>query len=280
MEKNAIIRDLKREKKTRHDNVNLGVNELKGLLVQDTERDIDVYRQMGISGQFEQVLDEKSKVITEKNIAKEFGTDDVVHIDDIERVAIKYNLRFLETKRYNGYVEAGLARTVQDFCDEHNVIVGNATRDLYILAREEDFNLDNRPVPITPPKDLDPILFYRIMPDDHKDRNYYKMVTKWGNDLSPSRAISAWKYKDIGTVWSHTFFKWFLYMYTFMTAISFLFIQGFEAFSISRTIFSLILGAVVAFLAVTDVDKWESVEDITTDKLWNDEHKRSRKWYR
>jgi hypothetical protein len=186
----------------------------------------------------------------------------------------------LPTKYYKGYVETSLAKEVQNFCKKHDLKLENAASEMYILAREEDFNLEERPIPIKEPVNLDPILFYRPSVSDYKDRNYYKMVTKWGNDLTPKRAISAWKYKSNTNIYLHTWYKWFVYIYTFLTAISLFFIDGFSAFSWSRLITSVLFSALIAYLAITDVDEWEPVDGITTKEMWNDTEKRNRKWYR
>jgi len=276
--KNVILDNLKKEKRTRQSHVD--ISDVKGLLAENNTRDVEIYRQMGISGEIEKKLDEKAKVITEQRIEKEFGCNDIIHIDDIEKVAVKYNLRLLKTENYNGHIEAGLARQVEEFCTKHDIILENATRDLYILAREEDFNLEERPLPPVPAKDFDPILFYRVMPDDYKDRNYYKIVTKWGNDLSPRRELLSWKYRDNNTVFAHTLFKWFLYTYSFFTAIALLGMDGFMAFNPWRMGLSLIVAGVFATLSVVDVEDWEAIEGITTKEMWNDKHKRNRKWYR
>lgn len=278
--KNVIIDNLKQEKKDRQKTVDYNLSEVKGLLAQDTSRDIDIYRQMGISSTFEKKLDEKSKVVTEKKIEEEFGCNDIIHIDDIEKVAVKFNLRFLETKRYKGHVETGLAKQVEEFCEKHNLKFGNTSSDFYILAREEDFNLEERPLPPVPAKDFDPILFYRVMPDDYNDRNYYKIVTKWGNDLSPARALTSWKYKNNSTVFTHTLFRWFLYVYSLFTVIALMGIDGFTAVSPSRMIASLFFAGIFATLSVIDVDDWKPIEGTTTKEMWNDKHKRNTKWYR
>lgn len=123
----------------------------------------------------------KEKLDRIQNRLKSYDKDRVYHISQIEKLCVKYHLRFLSTEYFKGSVDAELASKVSTF-----EVAMNEPLDRYsfkIAAPASSFQLEARP--------KDPLLFYDLGDD------YYYLVHKWGNDLSVFRTVlryltSAW----------------------------------------------------------------------------------------
>lgn len=118
-----------------------------------------------------------------------YNQERVFHISQIESIAKKYHLRFLNSQLYNGSVDSELAIKITTFetaydviCQSHNGY--SCGTNTYIMAPARSFALEKKP--------KDPLFFYQI------NTEYYYLVHKWGNDLSIFRRL-------FGVLSSHTF---------------------------------------------------------------------------
>ncbi len=122
-------------------------------------------------------------------------TDKIFHIDQIQKTAIDYRLRFLESHRFkNGFPEEVIVEI-----KKLETIHGTKLTNFMVMAPTNAFKLDNYD---------DPLLFASIGND------YYYLVHKWGKEFSNLRKFEVLPFKNLG--W-FTFFS--LVVSIFLTAI-------------------------------------------------------------
>jgi len=111
----------------------------------------------------------------------DFNTDKlesskIYHINQIEQICINYRLRFLDSKYFKGKLPYEAISKIKTLEEEHQTDL----RGFKIMAPSKLFKLENAD---------DPLLFAPIGND------YYYLIHKWGNDLSPFRRIMMWPFK-------------------------------------------------------------------------------------
>jgi hypothetical protein len=100
----------------------------------------------------------------------------IYHINQIEQICINYRLRFLDSKYFKGKLPYEAISKIKTLEEEHETDL----RGFKIMAPSKLFKLENAD---------DPLLFAPIGND------YYYLIHKWGNDLSPFRRIMMWPFK-------------------------------------------------------------------------------------
>lgn len=105
----------------------------------------------------------------------------------IKDICIKYDLRMLPTRYYQGAIDVDLADKIEDFLEKNNLAMNEG--EFFILAPVESFETVEKIVP----RNVDPILFYRT----DKNRNRYStsagedetftQIHNWGNDFTELR---------------------------------------------------------------------------------------------
>jgi len=100
----------------------------------------------------------------------------IYHIKQIEQICINYRLRFLDSKYFKGKLPYEAISKIKTLEEEHETDL----RGFKIMAPSKLFKLENAD---------DPLLFAPIGND------YYYLIHKWGNDLSPFRRIMMWPFK-------------------------------------------------------------------------------------
>lgn len=96
----------------------------------------------------------------------------------IERMCVKYRLRFLPGGLFKGEVPAQAVLAVRALERE----VGEAVTSFMVMAPAERFKLCD--------SEVDPLLFVPI-----GEQRYY-LVHKWGHDLSTLRSVAYWPVRD------------------------------------------------------------------------------------
>lgn len=105
-------------------------------------------------------------------------TDKIHHISQIKDVCIDYRLRFLDQMYFKGDLPKEALDKISSIEKEHNTILTG----FKIMAPSVLFRLK---------KTDDPLLFVPLGND------YYYLIHKWGNDLSPFRKLMMWPFKNI-----------------------------------------------------------------------------------
>lgn len=108
-------------------------------------------------------------------------TQRIFHINQIERIAIRYRLRFLSSTRFKGTIPAEAISQIRQLEQQHDTVLNG----FKILAPLELFTVE---------KADDPLLFYPL-----GDEHYY-LIHQWGNDVSPYRAMKYWALQRVGNL--------------------------------------------------------------------------------
>lgn len=98
----------------------------------------------------------------------------VYHIDEIKRICVKYNFKFLSPELYKGKISSTLGASMVEH--EKECTYGVSSYSYKLLAPRESFQKVYDP---------DPILFYSL------GNNYYEVVERWGKDITFMRRIRA-----------------------------------------------------------------------------------------
>ncbi len=97
-------------------------------------------------------------------------TDEIFHISTIKNVCIDYRLRFLESHFFKNTIPEEAISKITNLEKSHNTKLNG----FMIVAPSKAFNLVSYD---------DPLLFAPI------GNNYYYLIHKWGNDMTPFRKI-------------------------------------------------------------------------------------------
>ena len=101
----------------------------------------------------------------------------IFHSNDIKALCINYRLRFLDAHFFKGDVPAEAISKMRQLEQDHQTKL----EGLKIIAPAKLLKLENAD---------DPLLLASIGND------YYYLIHKWGNDLSPFRKWTMWPYKS------------------------------------------------------------------------------------
>lgn len=166
--------------------------QVKGLLENESAEDRRILREMGLNKHVNVAMNNHGKLIELEKFDRQFEGN-VFHVDVIEKFCVGYRLKFLRARDYSGTIDAQLPAKIKEFCKKNDVSMDAATLDykFFMLAPAECFNLQTVVI------DRDPALFYKV------DDNYYKLVYKWGNDFSITRAIIGWRWSTVSNFILH-----------------------------------------------------------------------------
>lgn len=156
------------------------VKEVKMLIESNAKEEIDILKQMGLGSNILKAEQQTKKYLSAKEISDKYEGE-VYTIDQIKHLAIKYNLRFLNTKHFTGSVPSELGSILLRFKEKHLLSEYDIRDKFFILAPAKVFKLTKRPI--------DPLLFYKVY-DRNTDEIMYKLVHKWGDDFNITRRIS------------------------------------------------------------------------------------------
>ncbi|MDT0642960.1 hypothetical protein RM553_08965 [Zunongwangia sp. F363] len=109
---------------------------------------------------------------------EQLETNRIFHINDIEKICVHYRLRFLSTKYFKGEIPYEALMEIKKLEKQHET----ALKGFRIIAPSKLFKLENAD---------DPLLLAPMGND------YFYLVHKWGNDLSPFRRILMWPFKTL-----------------------------------------------------------------------------------
>lgn len=119
--------------------------------------------------------------IVNKLYIDKLESDKVFHLDAIREICITYRLRFLDSKYYKLDIPEEAYTKIKQLEAEHKT----SLHSFKILAPAKALKLKNYD---------DPLLFVSM------GNNYYYLIHKWGNDLSPFRKWKALPYKNFGNL--------------------------------------------------------------------------------
>ena len=124
----------------------------------------------------------------------------IFHLDHIKKICIDYRLRFLDIKYFKNDLPNEAFKKIDVIEKLHDTKLG----EYKVMAPSILFRLK---------KTDDPLLFVPLGND------YFYLVHKWGNDLSPMRKLFMWPFKNIWNLLISIFI--FSLVVTELTPISF-----------------------------------------------------------
>lgn len=102
----------------------------------------------------------------------------VFHQDDIYNLCVTYRLRFLDSSLFKAKIPYEAISKIKEIEKKHQTTL----KGFKIAAPSSLFKLENAD---------DPLLFAPIGND------YYYLIHKWGNDMSPFRKLMMWPFKTL-----------------------------------------------------------------------------------
>lgn len=175
------------------------LEEVKSLLLREENREREILSALGVDSCVQQYEDKQSVYLEKQSLKKKYATD-VFHVDQIKDLCIEYDLRFLSSRLYKGWIDNELGLKVKKFVDQHKISEYDLDTSFYIMAPEKQFELKNIEIA---PKEYDPLLFYKI------DDEHYTLVHQWGSDLNGLRYITAFRKRSFRHSQIHLFFVLF-----------------------------------------------------------------------
>ena len=171
------------------------VKDVKLLIEGDSIEDQRILSNLSNKSQFTVIQERKHKnsILEKKN---QIYNGKVYTINQIKKLAIDYNLRFLESKHYTGSFDVEVSAKLKEFAGiakEKTVLDEYSLKNnFYILAPESMFEIQEVKIP---KKQLDPLIFYKI-DDDH-----YRLIHKWGNDFTVMRYLKGFRWRGYYPQW-------------------------------------------------------------------------------
>lgn len=199
------------------------------LIAEKGQEDYEMLQKLGMHSSLLRRSEIKGIKMELKKLDEQY--EQVFSIEEIEKIATKYALKFLRSSSFCGEVDTEMPQKIREFMKEHNI---NSTRleyNFYVLAPPGSFILVDEPRPV------DPILFYKI------DESRYRLVHKWGTDFTFWRRIIGWKYRTTFNYW----LSWFLTIFIPIASVIWCLTP-----SIWWSLFALLPALIAATLASAD----------------------------
>jgi hypothetical protein len=232
----------------------LQLKEVKSLLSHEEAREREILSALGVDSCVKQFEEKQAGYLERQSLKQKYSTE-IFHIDQIKNLCMDYDLRFLPSKLFKGWIDTELGPKVKRFISEKNISDYDLEKSFYVMAPAKQFELTKIE---SVPKQYDPLLFYRI------DDSHYCLVHQWGTDLSDFRYLWAFKKKSFFHSQIHLFFMLFL---------SIMCLLGF--FAIASLSAALIIGLIAAagftllrFGYLTN-DNEADLDEKYTANLWN-----------
>ncbi len=108
-------------------------------------------------------------------------TDKIFHLNQIKNICVDYRLRFLDSHLFKNTIPEEAISKIKSLEQDHNTSLNG----FKIMAPSKLFHLKNYD---------DPLLFVPL------GNNYYYLIHKWGNDISPFRKIVMRPFRDMGSM--------------------------------------------------------------------------------
>lgn len=214
LEKELVKNSSKQRKK--EDNM-FSVESVKGLLELKSAEDFHILNEMGLAGDLKLVQNRKGEILERQRIEEQYGK--VFTLTEIRGLASTFALKMLPTYLFKEKVDPVILQKIREFKEQNNMSPEQLglDRKFFFLAAPGCFKLEslkegdtykerfntakekfaNRIARIIAELE-DPILFYQI------DDEHYRMMHKFGRDLTSWRRFMGWKYhsqENYMTLW-------------------------------------------------------------------------------
>lgn len=182
------------------------VNVVKHLLLEASNEDARILRVMGRNSTMMQMENLVGSARELEDLEKEYGQ--VFEEEQIRDLAIRYRLRFLNSKNFIGKMDIQVTAKIKEFAKNYGISLNEANLEynFYILAEPKAFALktirvkrfENLKAALTNAF-VDPVLFYQVKP------GIFVKVHKWGKDFTIYRRLLGYKWQNPNTVRTFNF---------------------------------------------------------------------------
>lgn len=172
--------------------------EIEQMLRQESVKEQKALQHMGLSDN--PVEKQKHQWLWQSRLNEQYQGE-VFQVEDVRQVCMDYSMRMLPSHLYRGPVDPEFAVKVKNFQRTHQLSDEEVSRNFFIVAPTEAFELEERQRPVA---DLDPVLLYRI------NDNFFKLVHQWGSDLNVFSYVASWKKRDLWNMTCHWFVMSFM----------------------------------------------------------------------
>ncbi len=184
-----LLQELLREKQTTIDGSQKVVTDANKLLAKASEEEEKIMEAAGLGEQIRKHETESKTTYIERTAMDEKYGGGVFSAAEIKNMCVKFGLRFLKAELYQGTVPAVTALKLKEFLEGNGIGYNNYLRNqCFVMAPDRAFRLQS--AALRPAPDPDPILFYHIGEDK------YKMIVKWGRDLTLWNYFKSFRRRD------------------------------------------------------------------------------------
>lgn len=191
-----LLKTLKSKNQTEQKQMEQQLTAVKQLLSHDEIREREILNSMGVDNCLVQYEDKQAGYIKQQDLSKKYGTD-VFHINQIKSFCVDYNLRFLPSNKFTGWIDTELGPKVRNFMKEKKVADYDLDKKFFVMAPPKQFELQE--IEDVSPR-YDPFLFYQI------DDEHYYLLHQWGKDLSSFRYVTGFAKRSFASSQIHYFF--------------------------------------------------------------------------
>lgn len=197
MHKVKIEKELESQKKEQAQGLesSKAISDVKLLLAGEEQEDLRIMQSVGSKSTVMRAQQERGNLIALEKLDKEYAGN-VYTVDAIQKLCIKYRLRFLSSRLYCGDMDIEVAAKIKEFAKATNTNIDDWTLQtrFFIMAPPSSFKLTKVKFEKTP-RPVDPLIFYKISDDN------YKLIHKWGNDFSILRALLGFRWESLENYW-------------------------------------------------------------------------------
>ena len=249
-----LIKELRKQNELDEKLMQEHLKEAKSLIANDESREREVMSYLGIDKNIRKVELKQSSYSQKQQLVSRYGTD-VFHEDQLRKICVAYNLRFLNTQFFQGWVDTEAGSKIRSFVDKNQVSNDELEKNFFIMAPTSQFKIHE--IEKTP-TNYDPLLFYKI------DNEHYLLVHQWGKELNWMRYIFAFPKRS------------FFHSQIHFAVITFAIIMAtLGLFNLTSVFTAIVLGLglslIITFMryryATNDFDK--DINEGFTINLWN-----------
>lgn len=173
------------------------IKEVKLLMESHESEKARILRNLSNDSQFNRVEKLMSKKMDLENLENAYDGR-VYTIEQIKKLCMDYNLRFLSSRNFTGSFDIEVAGKIMEFSTKTNTPIDDWSlrNNFFVMAPEKMFALKDEKY--VTKKQLDPAIFYKI------DSQHYRLIHKWGDDFTVFRLLLGF---SLRSWWHHQWFN-------------------------------------------------------------------------
>lgn len=264
--------ELEKERKKSIDNSEGVIKDIKLLVAGQNDDEKQALKAAGLGHAIEAVEKATGINLERQTFEEKFSGHKVFTESEINDLAIKYDLRFLNTWKYNGTVDLELGKILVEFFKNNGLDMSNGydSGRLYILAPKKLFNLKKRERPHRPRLRLDPVIFYKISDRETGPEGKYVFIHQWGNDFSFFRYLRGFFFESATSAYWLSFGIFMMAWLAFFGLIGFgLTVSGLIGVLVGSTLLSLFSAFII--LAILTRGDMKNSEKYFNSENWNED---------